>query len=71
MRLFPNDHINSDLKKFSGLRAIGFNVIASVIMAIGINVALSYPTQPVSHSSFFFPQQNKTKNGQVCCIHSL
>lgn len=39
---------------FSGLRALGFNVVASVIVAIVTNVALSYPTQPVSTSSFFF-----------------
>lgn len=34
---------------FTGLHAIGFDTIASLIMAIGINLALSYPTQPVSY----------------------
>jgi len=41
-----------DRKKFSGIRALGFNLIVSVIIAIGINVAMGYLTQPVSHLFF-------------------
>lgn len=42
---------------FLGLRAIGFNMVASLIMAILINGALSYATLPVSKCAkvgFFF-----------------
>ncbi|PON94834.1 Caleosin-related [Trema orientale] len=40
---------------YSGLRAIGFNAFASLIMAIIINAALSYPTLPGWFPSPFLP----------------
>lgn len=60
--------IITDLEKFSGMRAIGFNIIASVILAIVINVGLSYPTQPVSHSSFYLTKRRENYKDN-CCIH--
>ncbi|TQE08389.1 hypothetical protein C1H46_006017 [Malus baccata] len=40
---------------FAGLRAIGFNLIASVVMTVLINGPLSYPTLPGWIPSPFFP----------------
>ncbi|CAK7327309.1 unnamed protein product [Dovyalis caffra] len=40
---------------YTGLRAIGFNIIASLIIAVVINGALSYATLPGWFPSPFFP----------------
>lgn len=39
--------------KNSGCRAIGFNVIMSLILAVTVNGVLSFPTLPVSFSLFY------------------
>ncbi|KAJ4722786.1 Caleosin-related [Melia azedarach] len=40
---------------YTGLRAIGFNMIASLVIAVVINFALSYPTLPGWFPSPFLP----------------
>ncbi|XP_051133123.1 peroxygenase-like isoform X2 [Andrographis paniculata] len=58
---------------YAGLRQIGFNMVASLIIALVINVGLSIPTQPSWILSPFFPVYlyniHKAKHGSDTGIY--